>query len=482
MIATLEPPPIVFHFGANEVPNGAQFGSECPTGKQDDGGWDGGPYWNFPCGYASMDFSAKQASVEFFARLVGSAPTAFQACSGQVCQTPVTISGGGWQPLVFQSDAGTIDSVRQVAPAMGSAGANVDLDDLAYSPVLQPGTDITSASSTTFTFTSNVTGATYRCSIDRGDVSPCASPATFNGLTPGAHTFSVFAVDIYGAADNRSPARADFTVPEPPLAATPTPGPVAPADTDADGIPDSSDNCPAVANSDQADADKDGVGNACELLPPGNVPPVPGETSVVKALSGEVFVKLPTRTTLGFSGMRAPFQEGGFVSLKGVASVPLGSTVDTRKGEVSISSAANSYSAADKRAKQQAARIKAAIFVLKQKRLKDRKATISTDVSLLSPPAAEAACTKPGPPKGLPVRSLSMVAKGFFRAIGGASVGTARDATFTTTDRCDGTLTEVGKGHVSLVVKGHKTPVTVKAGHAYLVKARLFQVKKGLSR
>lgn len=35
-------------------------------------------------------------------------------------------------------------------------------------------------------------------------------------------------------------------------------------DTDGDGVEDGSDNCPAVANSDQADADMDSIGNACD--------------------------------------------------------------------------------------------------------------------------------------------------------------------------------------------------------------------------
>lgn len=35
-------------------------------------------------------------------------------------------------------------------------------------------------------------------------------------------------------------------------------------DTDGDGVPDSTDNCPAVANPGQADADGDGLGNACD--------------------------------------------------------------------------------------------------------------------------------------------------------------------------------------------------------------------------
>jgi hypothetical protein len=41
-------------------------------------------------------------------------------------------------------------------------------------------------------------------------------------------------------------------------------GDVAPPDGDGDGVADATDNCPSVANADQADLDGDGAGNACD--------------------------------------------------------------------------------------------------------------------------------------------------------------------------------------------------------------------------
>jgi len=43
--------------------------------------------------------------------------------------------------------------------------------------------------------------------------------------------------------------------------------PGGPADSDGDGVADTSDNCPSEVNPDQADCDGDGVGNACDATP-----------------------------------------------------------------------------------------------------------------------------------------------------------------------------------------------------------------------
>src|SRR5438046_7364446 len=41
-------------------------------------------------------------------------------------------------------------------------------------------------------------------------------------------------------------------------------------DSDGDGIADTADNCPQVANANQLDSDGDGLGDACDIASPGN--------------------------------------------------------------------------------------------------------------------------------------------------------------------------------------------------------------------
>jgi hypothetical protein len=47
-------------------------------------------------------------------------------------------------------------------------------------------------------------------------------------------------------------------------------------DDDGDGAPDTTDNCPLVANLTQADADGDGVGDACDAAPTPVLTQLPG--------------------------------------------------------------------------------------------------------------------------------------------------------------------------------------------------------------
>jgi hypothetical protein len=464
------PPPTVVTFDTT-VPEGIfSTPEECPASVLLTDGRDGGPFLHVPCGSPQLRIRLPtlQRVVELFVRAPqGGSELFLQACDPQFCGGPViaqrtiTPAPTGWTAVVLEDPTGaaSIDNVLVFVPGLASETPPLDIDDVSFSPFEQPDTAISPSFELT---TTHPFGVGFRCELDGVALSACASPFGTSGFAPGAHTLAAAAVDVYGRADP-SPANATFTIPAPPVVDRD-------GDGDGDGVPDATDNCPAAANADQADADADRIGNACEQLPSGNTPPTAGVTAVVRQLSGEVFVKLPGRRLS---------QGDGFVPLKGIASIPIGSIVDTRKGEIELESAANGFAATDRRAKRQEAKIKAGLFAIRQQRAKRgaaKKAAIATDIGLLSPPGAEAVCAR-GPSKGV-VRSISMVAKGYYRALGGATTATARSATFATTDRCDGTLTEVGRGRVSLKVKGRKKPVVVRGGAAYLARARLFAASR----
>jgi hypothetical protein len=74
-----------------------------------------------------------------------------------------------------------IDLTPPPAPAISSGPANP-----------------TTATNATFTFTDGEAGVTFRCRLDGGGYSGCASPAVYSGLTLIPHVFSVRAVDTAG--------------------------------------------------------------------------------------------------------------------------------------------------------------------------------------------------------------------------------------------------------------------------------------------
>jgi hypothetical protein len=108
---------------------------------------------------------------------------------------------------------------------------------------------VTSSTSATFTFTSNESPVTFECSLNGADFEPCDASYTLTDLALGEYTLLVQATDAAGNVDP-TPARHEWEVVR--------------ADRDGDGIPDDEDNCPDVANADQADLDEDGVGDACD--------------------------------------------------------------------------------------------------------------------------------------------------------------------------------------------------------------------------
>jgi hypothetical protein len=370
------------------------------------------------------------------------------------------------------------------------------IDDLAYAPARVPDTSIaggpagvSGSRTAAFSLASTVAGAGFQCSLDGAPFTSCGTAPGYTGLPDGPHTLRARAADAFGNVD-ATPAERTWTV-----AVVP--------DDDGDGVSDAADNCPEASNPGQADEDRDDIGNACEILPSGSLPPVAGLRTRVTAVAGEVLVRLPGRAVAsaaqqrpqdplppGFEPLkgRRPGSEppGEFVPLEGIASIPVGSTVDARKGQVAMTSAAAFPRPGEETADTQAGRFAAAIFTIKQARRRRAEGAPrpSTDLVLRTPAGMARACGSAArrPAKGIVRRLTGRVsgpAKGTFRAVGAASTTTvARSTTWITQDRCNGTLTEVGRGRARVADHAADTTVTVRAGQAYRAKALLFAARR----
>jgi VCBS repeat protein/FG-GAP repeat protein len=193
-------------------------------------------------------------------------------------------------------------------------------------------------------------------------------------------------------------------------------------------------------------------------------PPVPGKSAVVRVVSGTVLIKLP--------GKR-------FVPLTAAANIPMGSQLDTRKGRVELTTAADTAGK-----KTQKAQFYDGIFQIKQsvpkKKPKKAKALI-TDLVMkgqiarsqcapLKGARAAAADKKKGPKAVL--GQLWGNGKGKFRTNGKYSSATVRGTIWLVQDRCEGTLTKVRRGTVAVRDFKRKKTVSVKAGHSYLARAQ----------
>jgi hypothetical protein len=442
-------------------------------------------------GTLEIRFAAKQASVSMW--VASFADVTVEAWTGEPDMSErvlpgafATDSGRFGRAAVIQTPLGRpeISTVRVFAGDCGECSSEFSVDDISFSPVAQPDTEIISAppavarsGDASFLFIGNQPDSRFDCSLDGATSVPCRPPFAYSGLAAGAHTFTVAMRDRFGTAD-ATPAAYTWTIdltppPPPPLAVT------APADGDADGVADARDNCPSAGNPSQADADADGVGDACETAPSGATTPVTGEKVVVEVLSGEVFVKLPSSRRFA----QAPLS--GFVPLKGIAALPVGTVVDTRKGSLAMQSTVDGRRIGSG-GRRQSATLAAGIFLIRQQKLTPGARTkIPTDLVLQSAPGAEGACVRTGasgPIKGRgrnTVRSLTAgTEKGLFRIVGAAGISTATDATWVTQDRCDGTRTDVGKGRVSVLDRETRKTVTVRSGRSYLVKAKLFAARR----
>jgi large repetitive protein len=102
------------------------------------------------------------------------------------------------------------DSANNPDPTPAMWSWTIDLTDPDTTIASTPGA-LTNATFALFTFTSTESPATFECRLDSAAFGPCLTPAMYNGLSDGSHTFRVRSIDAAGNTDT-SPATFTWTI------------------------------------------------------------------------------------------------------------------------------------------------------------------------------------------------------------------------------------------------------------------------------
>jgi hypothetical protein len=175
-------------------------------------------------------------------------------------------------------------------------------------------------------------------------------------------------------------------------------------------------------------------------------PPVAGKTVNAKVKAGKVRFRLPGQTA--------------FVELTAPQQLPIGTTFDTTAGRVTLTSAADAQGAT------QHAWFYEGTFTVSQ-------TTGSAPLTTLTLAGALPQCTK-GARAAASTRKQRHLwgdGKGRFRTGGRFAAATVRGTRWVVSDRCDGTLTRVVRGTVSVRDRVRDKTVILHAGQQYLARA-----------
>ncbi len=208
-------------------------------------------------------------------------------------------------------------------------------------------------------------------------------------------------------------------------------------------------------------------------------PPVLGKTVNVDVVSGKVFVSLPSTGYVAPLSLAGPPLETAFASLsKGFKFIPLtearqipvGSTLETTGGVVAVVTATATTG------KTQSGEFQAGIFTM----LQNRRQKGLTELDIIDNHSASQVCATLG--KGARIASKKLSSKvlgrltgsdngGRFETRGQYSAATVRGTVWGVRNRCDGTLTKVTRGIVSVRDFRRRKTITLFAGQSYLAKA-----------
>jgi FG-GAP-like repeat len=186
------------------------------------------------------------------------------------------------------------------------------------------------------------------------------------------------------------------------------------------------------------------------------LPPILGVSVDLVPVRGRVFVKLPHRA----------HHRGRFIRLRAGRQLPVGTVVNASAGTVRLSAAGVRATPAIQRAN-----LRGSEFQI----LQSRFAKGLTNLKLM-PITSRKVCGKPGRAvirNSLSRRVLALLhasGHGKFRTTGRYSAATVRGTQWDTADRCDGTLTRVLRGVVTVRDFRLRRTIAVHAGHSYLAK------------
>jgi hypothetical protein len=200
----------------------------------------------------------------------------------------------------------------------------------------------------------------------------------------------------------------------------------------------------------------DGYADNVSLTLGSATPPKAGKTAGGATVSGTVLVRRPGTTR--------------YIALGSQGDIPVGTIVDATKGAVQLTIAVEG-------GKARKGIFAGGIFKFTEPKEKvGHKRRFTAHLALRG--GKFGACSTrsfrvdAGIARKRVVRYLAAQANGRFRVIGKNSSGVERGTTWTTSDRCDGTLTAVAKGAVVVTDFAKRKNVVVKAGHSYLARAR----------
>ena len=159
-----------------------------------------GPSGTVSSAGATFAFTSSESGSSFACSLDGSA---FITCS-----SPKTYTGLAGGSHTF--DVRATDASGNTDPTPASRTWAVDLT--APDTTITSGPSGTVASRTaTFGFTTSESGSSFACRLDQEAFAACTSPASYSGLSDGAHTFEVRSTDAAGNPDP-TPASRSWTV------------------------------------------------------------------------------------------------------------------------------------------------------------------------------------------------------------------------------------------------------------------------------